>query len=164
MPQFDPSTFSPQVFWLVLTFAVLYVLMATLALPRIGAVLDERQRRIDDSLDKAAQLKVEAEAAVAAYQQALAQSRAHAHEVVKETMDRLAAEGERHGQDLAARMAAMIKAGEERILAAKAAAVAGLHDVAVDVAGSVVARLLGGASDAGALEGAVAKAIEEQGR
>ncbi len=164
MPQFDPSTFAPQVFWLVVTFALLYVLMAKLALPKIGAVLDERQRRIDDNLDKAAQLKGEAETAVHAYEQALAESRAHAHAVIKETAERLATEADHRSQDLAARMADLVKAGEDRIAAAKIAAIAGVRGVAVDVAGAVVARLLGGPSEPAAVEGAVAAALEEQGQ
>ena len=164
MPQFDPSTFASQVFWLVTTFALLYVLMAKLALPRIGAVLEERQRRIDDNLDKAAQLKADAEEAVTAYQKALAESRAHAHTVIKGTVDRLATEAEHRSQELAARLAEMVKAGEDRIAAAKTAAVAGVRDVAVDVAGAVIARLLGGTAEAAKVEGAVGEALKEQGQ
>ncbi|MGE5477250.1 MAG: hypothetical protein ACM3Q1_11385, partial [Bacteroidales bacterium] len=66
MPQFQQTAFFlPQIVWLAITFITLYILMAKVALPKIGAVLDERQRKIDDNLDKAAQLKAEAEAAVA---------------------------------------------------------------------------------------------------
>lgn len=164
MPQFDPSTFAPQVFWLVVTFALLYVLMAKLALPKIGAVLDERQRRIDDNLDKAAQLKAEAEAAVHAYEHALAESHAHAHAVLRETGERLAVEAEHRSQDLAARMADLVKAGEDRIAAAKTAAVAGVREVAADVAAAMIGRLLGGTSEPAAVEAAVAAALKEQGR
>ena len=164
MPQFDPSTFASQVFWLAIFFATLYFLMAKLALPKIGAVLDERQRKIDDNLDKAAQLKAEAEAAVAAYEKALAESRAHAAAVVKEMTERLAKQAEERTQELAARVADQIQAGEQRIAAAKAAAMAGLREVALDVAGAVVHRLAGGPADGGAVEAAVAAALKEQGQ
>jgi F-type H+-transporting ATPase subunit b len=163
MPQFDPSTFASQAFWLVVTFAFLYVLMAQIALPKIGAVLDERQRRIDDNLDKAAQLKHEAETAVAAYQKALAESRAHAQAVIKDTTDRLAAEAEHHRQELAVRMEEQVKAGESRIAAAKTTAIGDLRDVAAEVAAAVVSRLLG-ASESAAVAGAIAKVLEEQGQ
>ncbi len=140
MPQFDPTFFAPQLFWLFLTFVTLYVLMTVVALPKIGAVLDERQRKIDDNLDKAAQLKAEAEAAVAAYERALSESRAHAHSVIKEASDRLAPEAEQ------------IKDGETRIAQAKDKALANVRDVAVDVAGSVFARPVGSAAGAAALK------------
>ncbi len=164
MPQFDPTFFAPQLFWLLLTFVTLYVLMTMVALPKIGAVLDERQRKIDDNLDKAAQLKAEAEAAVAAYERALSESRAHAHSVIKEASDRLAQEADERNKALAARLAEQIKAGEVRIAQAKDKAVANVRDVAVDVAGSVFARLVGSAADAARLETAVAAALKEHGK
>jgi F-type H+-transporting ATPase subunit b len=164
MPQFDPTYFAPQIFWLLLTFAVLYVLMTVVALPKIGAVLDERQRKIDDNLDKAAQLKAEAEAAVAAYEKALSESRAHAHSVIKEASDRLAQEADERNKALAARLAEQVKDGETRIAQAKDKALANVRDVAIDVAGSVFARLVGSAADAARLESAVAAALKEHGK
>ncbi|MGE5547394.1 MAG: F0F1 ATP synthase subunit B' [Solirubrobacterales bacterium] len=164
MPQFDPAFFAPQLFWLAVTFIALYFLMATVALPKIGAILDERQRKIDDNLDKAAQLKAEAEAAVAAYEKALAESRAHAHAVIKETSERLSKTSEARHKELAHRLADQIKAGEARIAAAKDAALANVRAVASEVAGSVVSRLSGAAPDQNAVDSAVAAVLKEQGR
>lgn len=164
MPQFDPAFFAPQLFWLLLTFVTLYFVMSTVALPKIGAVLDERQRKIDDNLDKAAQLKAEAEAAVAAYEKALAESRAHAQAVIKEASDRLAAEAETRNRELSARLADQIKTGEARIAEAKDKALANVRDVALDVAGAAVSRLVGAAADAGRLEAAVVDALKEHGK
>lgn len=164
MPQFDPAFFAPQLFWLAVTFITLYVLMAKVALPKIGAVLDERQRKIDDNLDKAAQLKAEAEAAVAAYEKALSESRAHAHSVIKEASERLAKQAEERTRELTAKLAEQIKSGEARISAAKDAALNNVREVALDVAGATVARLAGGAADQSTLEAAVASALKEHGQ
>ncbi|KAF0225901.1 MAG: ATP synthase subunit [Rhodospirillaceae bacterium] len=164
MPQFDPAFFAPQLFWLAVTFITLYVLMAKVALPKIGAVLDERQRKIDDNLDKAAQLKAEAEAAVAAYEKALSESRAHAHSVIKEASERLSKQAEERTRDLSAKLAEQIKAGEARIAAAKDAALTNVREVALDVAGATVSRLVGGTADQAKLETAVASALKEQGQ
>ena len=92
MPQLEVSTFVPQLFWLAITFGLLFLLMAKLGLPRVGGLLEARRKRIDDDLAQAAQLKAEAEAALAAYQQTMAAARAQAQAAVKETTDRLAAE------------------------------------------------------------------------
>jgi F-type H+-transporting ATPase subunit b len=43
MPQLDFSTFPNQIFWLVVTLVVIYLILSRVALPRIGAVLAERQ-------------------------------------------------------------------------------------------------------------------------
>ncbi|CAA7622920.1 F0F1 ATP synthase subunit B' [Magnetospirillum sp. UT-4] len=164
MPQFDPTFFAPQLFWLAVTFIALYILMATVTLPKIGAVLDERQRKIDDNLDKAAQYKAEAEAAIAAYEKALAESRAHAHTVIKEASERLSKQAEERTHELTAKLNAQIKGGEARIAAAKQTALANVRDVALDVAGATVARLVGTGIDQARLDSAVAAALKENGQ
>jgi F-type H+-transporting ATPase subunit b len=164
MPQFDPAFFAPQLFWLAITFVTLYILMAKVALPKIGAVLDERQRKIDDSLDKAQQLKAEADTAVAAYEKALSESRAHAHQVIKEASDRLAVQADERNRELGARLAEQIKSGEARIAEAKDKALVNLREVAAEVAVAAVARLLGGQPDQGKIAAAVDAAMKEQGQ
>jgi len=164
MPQFDPALFTPQLFWLLLTFVALYALMALVALPRIGAVLDERQRKIDDNLDKAAQLKAEADAAIAAYEKTQADSRAQAQKVIREAGERLAREADERNRAQTARLADLIKTGEARIAAAKGDALANVRTVASEVAGAVVERLIGRAAPAKRLDAAVAAAFEEQAR
>ena len=51
-PPFDVATFAGQLFWLAITFAALYWLMSTIALPRVGAILEERASTIARDLDK----------------------------------------------------------------------------------------------------------------
>lgn len=162
MPQFDPSSFSPQLFWLAITFVALYILMAKVALPKIGDVLDERQRKIDDNLDKAATLKAEAETAVAAYEKALAESRAHAQAVIKETAERMAKQAEQRHKELNDRMAEQIKAGEARIAAAKDQALSHVREVAAEVAKAASGRLAGLSPDDTALSAAVTASMQEQ--
>ncbi|MGA8412850.1 MAG: F0F1 ATP synthase subunit B', partial [Xanthobacteraceae bacterium] len=71
-PPFNRETFASQLFWLAITFALLYLLMARFALPRVGSIIEARRSKIDSDLAAAAQLKTNAEAAMAAYEKALA--------------------------------------------------------------------------------------------
>ena len=75
MPQLDISTFSTQIVWLVITFSALFIIMWRVAVPRISDSLEQRQNRMDDSLNKAAEFKKEAEAAIEAYEKSLAEAR-----------------------------------------------------------------------------------------
>src|SRR5688500_15289978 len=91
-PPFQRETFASQLVWLTLTFVLLYVLMARVALPRIGAIMDERRARIADDLAQAERLKGESDAALAAYEKALADARARAQSLANETRERQTAQ------------------------------------------------------------------------
>ncbi len=166
MPQFDPTLFAPQVFWLIVSFVTLYVLMATLALPRIGAILDERQRRIDDDLDRAQRLKAEAEVAVATFERAMTDSRAEAAGIVKERADEATSRSEQRGREEMARLTDRVHAAEAEILGAKKTAMAEIRTLTVDLAAVAIERLIGGAAGAsrGDIEAAVEAAFLECGR
>lgn len=161
MPQFDPTFFTTQLFWLFVTFALLYVLMSTLAMPKIGAVLEERQRKIDDNLDKAAQLKAEAETAIALYEKALAESRAQAQDILRKAGDEMTKQAEERQKLLGERLAQQVKAGEARINAAKEQALTHVRDIAIDAAKAATAKLTGITQDDTQVAEAVAAALEE---
>src|SRR6516162_3240548 len=56
-PPFDSQTFPSQLFWLAIAFIALYLLMARIALPRIGSILEARCRRVEDDLAEAQHFK-----------------------------------------------------------------------------------------------------------
>lgn len=154
MPQLAFDTFVPQLVWLVITFGFLYLMMARVALPRIATVLEERRDRIADDLDQAEQFKLQTDDAIAAYEKALADARANAHEIAQATRDRLHEETERQRQSIEARLAEKIAAAEKQIAATKEKALGNVRAVAIEVADAVVTELLGN-TDRAATERAV---------
>ena len=143
MPQLEFHTFVPQLVWLVIVFGYLYIMMSRVALPRVATVLEERRDRIADDLDQAEQFKRQTDEAIEAYEKALAEARAKAHEIAQETRDRLHEETERQRLAIEARLAEKIAEAEKQIAATKDAALANVRTVAVDVADAIVAQLLG---------------------
>ena len=115
MPQLDVNTFLPQVVWLVITFTALFLLMWRVAVPRIADLLEARQRRIEDNLDKAQESKKEAEEPLAAYEQAMNEARAGANIHIAEATARMSgAAAEREAEvalDLSARITAAATTG-----------------------------------------------------
>src|SRR4051812_20325654 len=77
-PPFNPATFPSQILWLAITFGLFYLFLQRVALPRIGGILEVRHDRIARDLEQAGRLKQDADAAVAAYEQELADARAKA--------------------------------------------------------------------------------------
>jgi F-type H+-transporting ATPase subunit b len=155
MPQLDVTTFLPQLFWLAVTFAALLLLMSLVAMPQLGKALDARRARLDDDLARAAEMKSEAEAVVAAYQRTLAAARSEAQASLRETVDRLAAEAAERQRQLGAALNQEIHEAERRIAEAKARALADVRGVAVEIAALTAAKLTGSPADAGQVESAV---------
>lgn len=143
MPQFDLSRFPGQIFWLGVTFLVLYWVMSKIALPRIGEVLEARANRIGGDLDRASALKAEADQIKAAYEKALGESRAKAQEVGRSTEASLAREAADRQARLGNELAGRIRDAEGRIAAAKATAMGNLAGVAAEVATLAVQRVAG---------------------
>lgn len=161
MPQFDPTSFPSQLFWLVVTFVGLYFIISRFAIPRIGDVMEQRQKMIDDDLDRAAQLKQEAESAVQTYEKALAEARAKAHEVMKAAQDEMSRKAEERNRDVADRLSQQIADGEARIAKARDEALASVREVATDAAKSVTDKLAGVAISDAKAEAAVGAALKE---
>ena len=162
MPQLDVSTFAPQLVWLAITFVVLYLLMAKLGLARVSAILDARRKRQDDDLARAAEMKAEAEAAIAAYQKAMAEARAEAQATIRDRAERFAAEAAERQRQLAQTLAEQTKAAEQEIVAAKERAFSEIRNVAVEVARSVTEKLTGSAPDEAKIIPAVDRAMAER--
>lgn len=143
LPQLNTHTFSPQLFWLALTFALLFFLLAKVVLPRIGDVIGEREGRVARDLEAAQRLKGETDKALADYEKALADARAKASGIAKDTRDRLAAETDAKKADVEKALAGKLADAEARISATKAKALTAVNDIAAETASAVVAKLIG---------------------
>ena len=80
MPQLDFSTFPSQAFWLVVSFALMWLVMAKMIVPKITDILNQRQRKIDDYLTAAGEFKQTAEEALEKYERVLREANAEAAE------------------------------------------------------------------------------------
>jgi len=142
LPQLDASTWPSQLFWLAVTFGLLYWLMSSLFLPRIGAALEERRDRIADDLDKAAESKREAEEAEAAFNQSLADARGKAQAIAAEAREEVGAEVAEMQKDAEADLAQKTAAAEKRIDDMKANAAAKVREAAGDTTRAIVEALI----------------------
>ncbi len=83
MPQLNPEFFASQLFWLVVTFSFLFVFLWRVSLPRIGNVLEKRERKISEDLTAAKELQAEASKIQEIIENQLKQARADASEMIK---------------------------------------------------------------------------------
>ena len=164
MPQLEQiDTYLSQVFWLLVTFGVLFLFLRKVALPRIAGVLENRRERIEADLDKAANLKAESETILAEYEVAMADGRLRALAVVRKAADEMAQEATRQNAALGAKLAKDIEKAEARIAQARADAIGQIAGVAAEAAQAATARLIDAKVTGQAAASAVAAAIKERG-
>ena len=143
MPQLDVTTFSSQIFWLVVTFVALFLIMWRVSVPKISDALEARQKRIDDNLARAQELKKEAEAALDAYDTSLAGARSEAQNTLLQANVKLAEEAQAREAELGETLTKRIAESEANIATAMNTAIANIHDVAIEVSASAAQRLTG---------------------
>ena len=162
MPQFaQTGLFLSQIFWLIITFAALYWVIAKMAVPRVGQVLEQRARVIQDDLDRAMQLKAETDAALAAYESAMSAARGQAGDHMRAILADVKAVADQRTAEISASVAKQVADGEARIAKAKADAMESMRSLAGETASAVVAKLTGLNPDTGAVTNAVASALKE---
>ena len=142
-PPFQPENYASQLIWLAIAFIALYLLMSKIALPRIGSILEERRLRIENDLAQAHRLKDESDAAITAYEKALAEAHGRAQTLADETRKKAAAASEARRKEVDAKLNARIAEAEKSIAATRSAAMTNVGSIASEAAAALVERLTG---------------------
>jgi F-type H+-transporting ATPase subunit b len=83
MPQFDISTFAPQIFWLITSFLFLWLVMDRFIVPKIRDSIEERKRKYDEIILKAEQFNQKAKKSLAKYEDKIAAAKINMSEQIK---------------------------------------------------------------------------------
>jgi F-type H+-transporting ATPase subunit b len=143
LPQMDVGTFPSQVFWLAITFGLLFLVLSRTTLPMIAGVIGARRNRIEGDLGTAESLRKDAANALAGYESALASARSRAVQLANENRKRIVGEIEQMKAQADSTAQAGMADAERRIAAERARAVTGVKAAAADAAADIVERLLG---------------------
>ena len=68
MPQLNPEFWVSQIFWLIITFGILYVVLSKLILPKISANLETRKSQILENIEAAEKKREESEQKIEEYE------------------------------------------------------------------------------------------------
>ena len=159
MPQLDFSTWPNQIFWLLVTLVVIYLVLSRIALPRIGAVLADRKSTITNDLAAADELKQKAVEAEKAYNDALSSARSEAAKIVAAAKAEIQKDLDAATAKADAEISAKAAESEKTILAIRDGAAAAVAEVARDTAAELVAAL-GGSVDAKTVTAAVSARLK----
>jgi F-type H+-transporting ATPase subunit b len=146
-PPFQKDTFASQLVSLLIAFVALYLIVSKIALPRVGSLLDERQKKIEGDLAAAQKLRDDSDAALKAYESELAAARSRAQVIGTETREKLNAATEAERKTLEQRLSVKLAEAEKTIAATREAAMSNVRSIASDAAIAIVQRLTGLAPD-----------------
>ncbi|MGQ0583585.1 MAG: F0F1 ATP synthase subunit B family protein [Reyranella sp.] len=164
MPQLDFHSFAPQLVWLVIAFVALYLVMSRLAVPAISDTLAKRQAKIQGDLDAAEKANEDTRALVAAYEKRLADSREESRRLQREQAEADSGVAAARFSELGEKLNGRIAEAEKRIASQRDTVMAGLEQMAGEIAQSAYAKLAGQPADGAALGAKVAAATKETGR
>jgi len=159
-PPFQSEHFFSQLVWLGLSFALLYVLMARVALPRIGSIIAARSKHIAEDLKAAERFKEQADAAHATYAKALADARNRAQGIANATREQQARSAEETNKRLESQLHDRLVTAEQSIATTRTAAMANVGSIAADSAAAIVERLVGKAPTTQEVAAAVGEVLK----
>lgn len=143
LPQLDVSTYPSQLFWLFVTFAILYVIFSMKTLPEISSTLEGRQEHIKSELDQAERSKAQAESAQRAYEGNLEQARVSAGKEMGNVQNDILKKSENAYKKFLEKSESDIKAMEKELEKMKLNAMDEMNTIAAELASEAAQKIVG---------------------
>ena len=143
MPQLNPEFWISQVFWLVLTFGILYGVLSKLILPKISANLESRKSRIQENIEAAERQREDSENKIKEYEDIIDKSKIEAKNIFKETRERAVKEINTKKENLEKQLDEEIKKAEKEINILKKSAPEKINKIAIDTSSEILKNLIG---------------------
>lgn len=144
LPQFRMEYWAGQIVWLLLIFALLYVLIARVFAPRLRKVFDTRAETIATAVAKARLAQDEAAAQAEAGQAEVVQARANALKIASDARAKAKAAASEKEAAEEAKLAVRLSDAEASIRAARDQAMGSVTGIAAETVQAIVAHLGGG--------------------
>ena len=154
-PPFDSSTYASQILWLAITFGLFFLFLKRVILPRVGTILATRESRIASDLKAAEKMKIEADAAVAAYEQELASAKAKAADIAGKASNASKEESSAKRKAAESALDKKIAEAEGKISAIKAAGMKEVGKIAEDTVSEIIKQLTGSSATSSDIAAAV---------
>lgn len=141
MPQLDPTTFIPQLFWLAVTFGVLYFVMARLALPRVIDTIEGRNAQIAQDISAAEKIRKECQELEIAHKTLLTEAREKAATFLKEERAQIESQLTEQTKSFANDMQSKLRAAETNIATVRSLGIAEAKNLSTEISDAILTRL-----------------------
>tara|TARA_B100001029_G_scaffold137035_1_gene116056 strand:+ start:117 stop:707 length:591 start_codon:yes stop_codon:yes gene_type:complete len=143
MPQLNPEFWVSQIFWLILTFGVLYIVLSKLILPKISANLELRKSQIQENIEAAEKQRQDSESKLKDYDDIVSKSKLEAKNIFKEAREKALKSINSKKETLEKQINDEIKKAEQEINLLKKSAPDKINKIAIETSSELVKRLIG---------------------
>jgi len=143
MPQLDPEFWISQIFWLTLTFGILYVVLSKLILPKISANLELRKSQIQENIEAAEKQRENSESKLKEYDDIIIKSKLEAKNIFKDAREKIIKDINSKKEILDKQIDEEIKKAEQEIDLLKKSAPEKINKIAIETSSELVKKLIG---------------------
>jgi len=143
MPQLNPEFWISQIFWLTLTFGILYVVLSKLILPKISANLELRKSQIQENIEAAEKQRENSESKLKEYDDIIQKSKLEAKNIFKDAREKVLKDINSKKKILDKQIDEEIKKAEQEIGVLKISAPEKINKIAIETSSEIVKKLIG---------------------
>ena len=143
MPQLNPEFWISQIFWLTLTFGILYVVLSKLILPKISANLELRKSQIQENIEAAEKQRKSSESKLKEYDDIILKSKLEAKNIFKDAREKVLKNINSKRETLDKQIDEEIKKAEQEINVLKKSAPEKINKIAIETSSELVKKLIG---------------------
>ncbi len=143
MPQLNPEFWISQIFWLTLTFGILYIILSKLILPKISANLELRKSQIQENIEAAEKQRESSEAKIKEYNEIILKSKLEAKNIFREAREKVIKDINSKQNVLDKQIDEEIQKAEKEIQILKDNAPIKINKIAIETSSELVKKLIG---------------------
>ena len=143
MPQLNPEFWVSQIFWLTLTFGILYIVLSKLILPKISANLELRKSQIQENIEAAEKQRKESEIKLKEYDEIILKSRLKANDIFKDSREKVIKDINIKKEALDKQIDEEIKKVEKEINQLKETSPEKINKIAIEISSDILKKLIG---------------------
>ena len=143
MPQLNPEFWISQIFWLTLTFSILYIILSKLILPKISSNLELRKSQIQDNIEAADKRRESSEAKLKEYDNIILKSKSDAKNILGDAKENALKEINAKRETIEKQIDEEIEKAEQEINVLKKSAPEKINRIAKEMASEILKKLIG---------------------
>ena len=143
MPQLNPEFWISQIFWLVITFGILYIILSKLILPKISSNLEMRKSQISENIETAEKQRLETESKIKEYEKAVLESKNNARNYFNQVRKKIIKDINKKKEKLDLELNEEVKKAEIEIIDFKKKAPVKVNRIAVETSNDLIKQLIG---------------------